>query len=498
MPDVEEKVPLKDPGDTQSGSCEPETSVPTQEDQSGPEAHPPRLIDRVNNVSKLSNKIGMNHDFHMEETVLPPSSLEGKVKETMHNAFWDHLKEQLSAAPPDFSCALELLKEIKEILLSLLLPRQNRLRSEIEEALDVDLLKQEAERGALNVPHLSKYILNMMALLCAPVRDEAVQKLENITDPVRLLRGIFQVLGLMKMDMVNYTIQSLQPHLQEHSIWYERAKFQELLNKQPGLLDHTTKWLTQAAADLTALPLTCPDNPNSSSMACPSPNEAANSPEPLSPAMVLSQGFLNLLLWDPENEEFPETLLMDRTWLQELKSQLQQLTILASVLLVASSFSGNVLFGSPQFVDKLKRITKALTEEFNSRPEEAMLTVSEQVSQEIHQSLRNMGLAALSSDNTASLIGQLQNIATKENCVRSVIDQRIHLFLKCCLVLGVQRSLLDLPGGLTLIEAELAELGQKFVNLTHHNQQVFGPYYTEILKTLISPAQALETEVESL
>lgn len=76
--------------------------------------------------------------------------------------------------------------------------------------------------------------------------------------------------------------------------------------------------------------------------------------------------------------------------------------------------------------------------------------------------------------------------------------QRIHLFLKCCFVLGVQRSLLDLPGGLTLIEAELAELGQKFVSLTHHNQQVFAPYYTEILKTLISPAQTLTTKVGSL
>lgn len=73
-------------------------------------------------------------------------------------------------------------------------------------------------------------------------------------------------------------------------------------------------------------------------------------------------------------------------------------------------------------------------------------------------------------------------------------DQRIHLFLKCCLVLGVQRSLLDLPGGLTLIEAELAELGQKFVSLTHHNQQVFGPYYTEILKPLISPGQSARVE----
>lgn len=165
-----------------------------------------------------------------------------------------------------------------------------------------------------------------------------------------------------------------------------------------GLLDHTTKWLAQAVADLTTLPPTCPDTPDSSSVSCTSLNEAANSPEPLSPAMVLSQGFLNLLLWDPENEEFPEvglcgalpccfvfrtstrtllltacpsllpqTVLMDRTRLQELESQLHQLTILASVLLVASSFSGSVLFGSPQFVDKLKRITKALMEEFNSK-----------------------------------------------------------------------------------------------------------------------------------
>ncbi|XP_037375458.1 T-complex protein 11 homolog isoform X2 [Talpa occidentalis] len=497
MPDVKEKAPQKEPGGAGSVFCTPATSEQTQQDKSGPEDHPARLKGLVNN-SKLSNEIGMNHDFHLEEKVLPQSSLENKVKETMHDAFWDHLKEQLSATPPDFSCALELLKEIKEILVSLLLPRQNRLRSDIEEALDVDLLKQEAENGTLNVTHISKYILNMMTLLCAPVRDEAVQKLENITDSVRLLRGIFQVLGQMKMDMVNYTIQSLQPQLQEHSIQHERAKFQERLNKQPSLLDYTTKWLTQAAADLTTLPPTCPDAPDSSSVTCPSPTETVNSPEPLSPMMVLSQGFLNLLLWDPGNEEFPETLLMDRTRLQELKSQSQQLTILASVLLVSSSFSGNVLFGSPQFLDKLKRITKGLTEEFNSRPEEAMQTVSEQVSQEIQQSLKNMGLTALSSDNTASLIGQLQNIAKKENCVRSVIDQRIRLFLKCCLVLGVQRSLLDLPGGLTVIEAELAELGQKFVNLTHHNQQVFGPYYTEIIKKLIVPAQVLETKVVSL
>ncbi|XP_010831161.1 PREDICTED: T-complex protein 11 X-linked protein 2-like, partial [Bison bison bison] len=208
-----------------------------------------------------------------------------------------------------------------EILLSLLLPRQNSLRDEIEEALDIDLLKQEAEHGALDVPHLSNYILNLMTLLCAPVRDEAVRKLESITDPVQLLRGIFHVLGLMKMDMVNYTIQSLRPYLKEHSIQYERAKFQELLNKQPKLPSST---------------------------------------------MVLYQGYLNLLLWDLDSKEFPETLLMDKIRLQDMESQLKQLGILASVLLVARSFSGSALFSSTEFVNKLKHITKALMEEFNS------------------------------------------------------------------------------------------------------------------------------------
>uniref|UniRef100_A0A2K6MM48 T-complex 11 family, X-linked 2 n=1 Tax=Rhinopithecus bieti TaxID=61621 RepID=A0A2K6MM48_RHIBE len=341
----------------------------------------------------------------------------------MYNAFWNHLKEQLLSTPPDFTCALELLKDVKE--------------------------------------------------------------------------GIFRVLGLMKMDMVNYTIQSFRPYLQEHSIQYEQAKFQELLDKQPSLLDYTTKWLTKAATDITTPCPSSPDSPSSSrSVACSLPNGAGNNSEPPSPTMVLYQGYLNLLLWDPENEEFPETLLMDRTRLQEMAFQLHQLTVLASVLLVARSFSGEILFSSPEFVDRLKCITKALTEEFISRPEETMLSVSEQVSQEIHQGLEDMGLTTLSSENTASLLGQLQNITKKENCIRSIVDQRIRLFLKCCLLHGMQESLLHFPGGLILIERELAELGWKFLNLMHHNQQVFGPYYAEILKNIIHPAQAQETDVE--
>lgn len=56
----------------------------------------------------------------------------------------------------------------------------------------------------------------------------------NLQFTVSLPREIFRVLGLMKMDMLNFTIQSLRTHLQDHTIQYERKKFQELLDKLPS------------------------------------------------------------------------------------------------------------------------------------------------------------------------------------------------------------------------------------------------------------------------
>ncbi|XP_053449367.1 T-complex protein 11 X-linked protein 2-like [Nycticebus coucang] len=501
MPKSEETVLQNDPNEAKCGAHNSETSEKNQEEEDFClNNYSPRLIETINEVSRMSiaHEIMVNQDFYMEENVLSPNSLEDRFMETLYKVFWDHLREQLLSNPPEFTCALELMTEVKEVLLSLLLPRHIRLKNEIKEVLDMDLLKQEAEHGALDVSRLSNYILSLMTLLCAPVRDEAVKKLQSITDPVQLLRGIFHVLGLMKMDMANYTIQSIRPYLQEYSIQYERAKFQELLDKQPNLLDYTKKWLTKAATDLITPCLDSPDIPSSSSMACSTPDKAAKNSDPPNPIMVLYQGYLNLLLWDPENEEFPETLLMDRIRVQEMGSHLRHLTILASVLLVARSFSGSILFNSPGFVDKLKCITKAVTEEFNSKPEEAMVNVSEQVSQEIHCGLKDLGFTALSSENTVCLIGQLQNITKKENRVRSIIDQRLLLFLKCCLVRGMQESLLHFPEGLNHIEGELTELGRKFVKLMHHNQQVFGPYYAEILKNVDTLVQAQETEVEPI
>jgi T-complex protein 11 len=43
-----------------------------------------------------------------------PASLEGRIKEVMHKAFWDVLAESLKEDPPDYTHALVLLKEVKQ------------------------------------------------------------------------------------------------------------------------------------------------------------------------------------------------------------------------------------------------------------------------------------------------------------------------------------------------------------------------------------------------
>lgn len=48
-------------------------------------------------------------------------------------------------------------------------------------------------------------------------------------------RQIFRVLDLMRMDMTNFVIRNIRPHIQHHLVEYERNKFQEILEETPSM-----------------------------------------------------------------------------------------------------------------------------------------------------------------------------------------------------------------------------------------------------------------------
>lgn len=68
-----------------------------------------------------------------------------------------------------------------------------------------------------------------MAKSCAPVRDQQVAQLREISDIVETFRGILETMSVMKLDMANCLLDSIRKDVIAHSVTYEREKFQEFL-----------------------------------------------------------------------------------------------------------------------------------------------------------------------------------------------------------------------------------------------------------------------------
>ncbi|XP_062928575.1 T-complex protein 11-like protein 2 [Mobula hypostoma] len=453
---------------------------------SSPASSPPKMvsfdnmIETANGLSKLTlaHEIVMNHNFQMKPIELPPQSLQRRVKEIVHKAFWDCLEAQLKQDPPEYEHALLLLGEIKETLLTFLIPGQNRLRNQISEVLDMDLIRQQAEHNAIDIHKLADYIITLMGKFCAPVRDDEVKKLKSITETVPLFREIFRVLDLMTMDMVNFTIQYIRPHIQQCSVDYERSKFQDLLNKQPDALDHTTQWLKESIAEVSAL--------GPSDTSCASNGSSSLS---LSPSSVLNNAYLKLLQWNYGNKPVPETLLTDQSRLQKLQQRLNQQKLVAYLMLIICNFGGTTLSSLPGFCDKVKRILVALLEDMSERNfdlEETLKTISARVCCEVNQALVEHGYPDLNNESQANLTGQISSIEEERNPVRTLINNRIELYMRNSLnVENHQKTVSVALGGLEPIQAELEEIGSQYVSIIKYNRQVYGPFYSGILRKLL-------------
>uniref|UniRef100_A0A665WHA3 Uncharacterized protein n=1 Tax=Echeneis naucrates TaxID=173247 RepID=A0A665WHA3_ECHNA len=111
------------------------------------------------------------------------------VRDNLHKAFWDILESELNDDPPEYGQAIRLLEEIREILLSFLNPDANRMRTQIMEVLDMDLIRQQADNDAVDIHGLSSYI-------------------PTTTDNIL----IFCVLDLMKMYTPNFTYNVFISH----------------------------------------------------------------------------------------------------------------------------------------------------------------------------------------------------------------------------------------------------------------------------------------------
>ncbi|XP_023672609.1 T-complex protein 11-like protein 1 [Paramormyrops kingsleyae] len=495
-----EEEQQKDSGQAVGGADahEPsEQSLRKRDRQSTPHSSPPRfvsveeLMETAKGVTNLAlaHEIVVNGSFQVKPTQPAEGSLQKRVKDIMHRAFWDCLEAQLKEDPPMYDHAIKLLGEIKETLLSFLLPGHRRLRNQIEEGLDLALIQQQAEKGTLDINNVAEFIIGMMGMLCAPSRDEEIQKLRAITGIVPLFRAIFQVLDLMKIDMANFAVSSIRPHLVQQSVEYERKKFQEFLDKQPNALDFTQNWLQDTAKVL----LNCRWEEQG-----PGVEAAAPRASMLPPLSLHNHAYLRLLKWDHAAAPFPETLLMDQSRFQEMQLELEQLGVTAAVLLVVYNSAGAALTGLPDLMRRLKSAALVLLAAMHSpsfEAEEVFSTIAEKMCAEVASCLVQHSFSPLSPDGQRALKGQITAVRCPDNSIRKLIDSRIHTFLLGFLESSSQRSIPPLPGGLAPIQKELEGIAVKLSRLVNYNKLVFAPYYQKILQDVLEEAARTGTSI---
>lgn len=230
----------------------------------------------------LVHEIALDTKFGLEKLKPPENSLHKRVKDTMLKAFWDILSLQLAEDPPNYTQGMVLLTEIKETLLGLLLPHSTKLREEINEVLDTELIQQQVDNNTLDFQYYADYVTSVMAKMCTPARDDNIKKLKQEKDVVAVFKGILEVLELMRLDMANFTIEMYRPLLVASSVDYEKTKFQEFLNLHPEGLENTKAWLLRHA------PLHSPPA---------TPDQQRD---------VIAQAYLELLNWHDNQHDYPE------------------------------------------------------------------------------------------------------------------------------------------------------------------------------------------------
>nr|CAD7460901.1 unnamed protein product [Timema tahoe] len=382
----------------------------------GVAASPPKFVslEEIMKAAKdikdmsLVHEIAVDRNFKLEKFEPPPDSIQKQVKDTMQTVFWEILAEQLNADPPSYDQAMVLLAEIKESLLRLLLPQHTKLKQEINEILDVDLIKQQTKAGILDFQYYAHYVISVMGKLCAPVRDDKIQELSQTTEIVPVFKGILETLEIMHIDMANFTIELMRPDLIARSIDYEKTKFAELLKIQPDGLDATRKWvlkhLDTVKASIPQLHSTDKDTIVR-----------------ILTAKTIAEAYLELLQWD-ESMPFPETVMMDEGRFRALGERCLRMTVVGAVLLVTLS-SIKQLQGNSAFKELLKQHVTVLLEEAHSNKylEKLMQNVATQVIKDIDDCLKKIGSSELDAESKRLLSGQILEIASPSHKIRQLV-----------------------------------------------------------------------------
>jgi hypothetical protein len=134
----------------------------------------------------------------------PPSRRDGR--------YWAELTQHAQRRIP------VIFRTIQEVLKSLVPDRDH---TRVDEHLDVPMLMQEIERGVCDLVRLAEWMAQLLKEHCAPMRDNMVDGMVNITregvathSSAQIVKGLRELLGILEtMKLVGHKLACIIPPL---------------------------------------------------------------------------------------------------------------------------------------------------------------------------------------------------------------------------------------------------------------------------------------------
>ncbi|KAI8876855.1 Tcp11-domain-containing protein [Backusella circina FSU 941] len=407
-----------------------------------------RLVGDFNNKNmtndQLAHELIINPDFKLT-LPSPANELEKRVRLVAERAFYDKVMEDMKQGNPE--ALLSVFNDIQQRLLSLVRP-STAMHASIKDAIDIELIKQEIKNNSFDMNKMINYFLDTMADLCAPVRDDEIKDIKQ-QEQKHKIPMILKLLEVMSLDLANFRLRSLRPHLMNIARDYERDKFKKMLDEGTIQLDNTRQWLTDATHKL--LETARQRNPERVKLEKNKPTYD----------QIFEEAFVSLLSkTEPINENtLPETLGLDAKRMFDYQNEMQAMTIVASLVMLAKNFNNNT--NLTHLSDRLFIMLQQ--EDVNI---EQLAAEIEKGDGHRSEMIRGMVNKTLSHTDTIYLLLS-RRVAS---VIKSTIQNK-HFVTDAVIT----------SYGLEHVRIKLQELALKISKLVQHHRKVYTEWYSDII-----------------
>lgn len=346
---------------------------------------------------------------------------------------------------------------------------KGKVHAEIAAVLDMALIEQQIEAGVYDIENCLRFVSSKMLQLCAPVRDAAIRELATLTDIPSAMQAMLSILDDMKLDLANYRLLQLRPHLMKQAVEYEQSKFQSALDEGVITLAKTTEWL-QAAAKM-AQEVADARNP-----------EGIAIPDNRVRFQAVYYDALLALLFGAEplmRETVPETLIMDAERMSSMQNELQAMSIVGALVLLSQQVFPQMR-GDAALLKQLKAELLVLLE----APDTTVEHIAALIVSKANVVLERTGKPAVDEERVKLVESMVNKTMSLNDTIYSLINRRMRDAIRAYLVSG--KWSIGPNSGLDMVAVELEAIAAKTMRLGRHNAAVHEPQYNEVIRTALN------------